>query len=162
VTDRARDLLEVTWSPGIVPGIAIYGIRAAGSGGEPDFPKTWLAYAESDAHLLVGPGWEVPMWDLHVRVWPPQAEFDALLRASLQAMLDAGCSVAWVSDELGFISPPELFDPDRMFDGVLVALTSETGLLGTLELDEPLRFLGRDDLLELRELTRGLSDAPAW
>ena len=138
-------------------GLAIYGIRTP----RPDAPQPptdlWPDGEHWSEHLLFGDGWQVPMWEIALRRWPAQADFDAALSGTFAALFAEGCVLAWVGAEL-FADPPDLFLPEFMSGGVLVAATPDQSF-GRLDLDAAVQPIGDDQLLQLRELSHGLAAA---
>ncbi len=156
----AREVLSVFWEGEEVPGLTFYGLRAPTSDALPEFPADeWDGRADCRSWRLHGEAWEVVVWTVRVDRWPGRDEFGFLTERTMHALREAGCVVSWVGREGFFTDPPGLFLPESMSQGVLAALSGATGFRTALDLDQPLRFLLDDELLELREASHGLASA---
>jgi hypothetical protein len=160
MTNPAREVLTVIWQGEEIPGLTFYGLRRPGDERRPEFPtEAWAGCAEPRSSRLFGDRWEVLVWDVKLRCWPAPEEFPELVRRTLEALRVAGCKVAWVGREGYFADPPDLFLPDSMSEGVLAALSDETGFQMAVALDQPLRSLPDDELLALRKASDGLASS---
>ena len=155
----AREVLTVFWDGEETPGLTFYGLRARGESELPEFPLHDWKNAECLSWRLHGEAWEVAVWVVRVDRWPAPDRFRSLSHLTMEALLEAGCVVSWVGREGFFIDPPDLFLPESMSKGVLSALSRATGFRTALELDQPMRSLLDDELLELREASGGLAAA---
>ncbi|RZT07407.1 hypothetical protein EV649_8114 [Kribbella sp. VKM Ac-2569] len=157
---RARDALVVIVDGDEVPGISIYGLGRRGAWGPVVFPvHVWFGEPAVDEFVLHGDAWEIPTWDLPILVWPTVDGMAAALRVSLAAIIESGCSVAWVGAEgLPFCDPPQLFDPGCMSRGVLAWMTADGQFGCGLDPDGPISPISDQQLTMLREYARGLAD----
>jgi hypothetical protein len=160
--DSARHRLSVVLREAAVcPGVLFTGICPAGGWRAGPFPAAaWPPSAELETSLRAGPGWELPQWRLHVPKWPNQDGFGRAVDATLEAMVARGALVAWVGREGAIVTPDRLFLPEEMSDGVFAALTFDGRRYGRIVLDEPLRGVRDEHLLELRAATHGLAELP--
>lgn len=155
---QAQEVLRVFWEGEEVPGLTFYGLRRRGHSDTPVFPAdAWDSLADHRRSHLHGDLWEVIVWDVRVARWPSAEKFHQVVRQTLEALLVGSCSVAWVGREGFFVDPPDLFLPEFMSEGVLAALSRETGFRIAVALDEPMQFLLDDELQELREAGGGLA-----
>jgi len=157
MTRAAREVLTVISNGEHRPGIVIYGIRSPRKDVPPGATELWPDAERCSTFLLHGDGWEVPMWEIALRRWPAPGDFDAALSGTFTALFSEGCVLAWVGAEL-FADPPDLFLPEFMSGGVLVAATPDQSF-GRLDLDSAVEPIGDDQLLQLRELSHGLAAA---
>ena len=157
----ARDSLVVIVDGDEVPGITIYGLARRGERSPVVFPDDgWFGGPALDEFVLRGEAWEIPTWDLPILVWPTADGLAAALRVSLAAVIESGCSVAWVGAEgLPFCDPPQLFDPGCMSRGVLAWMTAQGQFGCALDPDGPISPISDHELLMLRQYARGLADA---
>ncbi len=154
----AREILRVFWEGEEVAGLTFYGIRTREQEDIPRFPAVkWDSLVDCRQSFLHGERWEVIVWDVKVTRWPSPGRFKEALRLTLEALLRGGCSVSWIGLEGFFVDPPDLFLPEFMSGSVLAAISEGTGLRLAVELDEPLQFLRDDELLELRQASKGLA-----
>lgn len=83
-----------------------------------------------------------------------------VIRASLTAIIEAGCCVARVGAEgFPFCDPPQLFDPSCMAGGVLAWMTGRGQFMCSLDPDAPVSPVPDEQLLLLRNHAHGLADA---
>ncbi|GAA1711780.1 hypothetical protein GCM10009745_69860 [Kribbella yunnanensis] len=160
-SDRlARDAAVVIVDGDEVPGLSFYGLVERGGLGSLVLPAdAWLGGSAVNLYMLHGMAWEVPNWDLPVIVWPTGEQFVLAIRKTLEAVISAGCRVAWVAAEgFPFCDPPELFDPECMSGGVLAWMTAEGNFACPLDPDSPLPPVNDEDLTMLRRYSRGLAD----
>jgi hypothetical protein len=157
---RARDALVVIIDGEEVPGITIYGLARPGAWRPVVFPAgVWIGDASADEFVLHGDAWEIPTWDLPILVWPTVDGMAAALRVSLGAVIESGCSVAWVGAEgLPFCDPPQLFDPGCMSRGVLAWMTAQGQFECALDPNGPISPITDQQLSMLRQYARGLAD----
>lgn len=156
----AREQLEIIWRGEQVPGITFYGLLPRGAWSEKPFPEyLWRWGVETGSSLLHNERWEVIVWDVAIAAWPPSEEWRSAIRQTLQWLVDAGASVAWVGLEGYFCDPPELFDPSCMSGGVSAALTRAGEFFCPLDPHQPLATLSDADLVRLRDASVGLSNA---
>lgn len=141
------------------PGVIIYGLGAPGSIKVEPSAYEWTARRTTSVGQLSGPNWQVVLWEVRLAPWPHESEWDEVLERTLDSMLDAGATVAWVGAEgMPFADPPDLFAPEYMHGGVLVWRTADGGG-GQLDPDRPLCPVPDEELKKLRAEARGLADA---
>jgi hypothetical protein len=156
----ARDSLVVIADGDEVPGITIYGLARRGGWGLVVFPAhVWFGEPAVDEFVLRGDAWEIPTWDLPILIWPAVDGMAAALRVSLAAVIESGCSVAWVGAEgLPFCDPPQLFDPRCMSGGVLAWMTAAGDFGCGLDPNGPISPISDQQLSMLRQYAHGLAD----
>jgi hypothetical protein len=143
-----------------VPGVIVYGLLAPRSEQNVTFPSdAWIASPEVEDFSLYGEGWKVLTWEVPVVLWPPAQQFQAAVRATLEAMVERGSRVAWIGAEgVPYCDPPDLFSPHCMSGGVLAWMTDSGDCSYSLNPDGPLTPVGDEVLLQLRHHARGLAD----
>ena len=156
----AREALGIIVEGEEVPGLIAYGLRPRGGHAGAVFPKhVWIASPEPTICMLHGEAWEVLMWEVPIVIWPTRVEMHMALTATLRALIDAGCRVAWIGAEgLPFCDPPQLFDPICMSGAVLAWMTDEGTDSCQLDPDAPTAPVGDDVLLALRSHAANLAD----
>jgi hypothetical protein len=99
------------------------------------------------------------LWDLAVPQWPETDTWEQSVKATLEALLGCGCTVAWLGRQDSFWDPPCLFDPEFMSEGVLAAASSDGYFRCAVQLDAPLAWLSDKEMTSLREKSAGLAAA---
>lgn len=142
-----------------VPGLNFYGLLHPGDEFRVSFPDLAWPAAEHIQFVLHGADWRVVSWGIPVKMWPPGDDLRQAVRATFKALIEAGSVVVWIGVEGSFCDPPELFEPRYMAGGVLAAATPDGREWLNLDPEEPVDPLTDEVLQELREASRGLSDA---
>ena len=157
----ARDALVVVVDGEEVPGLIVYGLCERGACRPIEFPHgAWPADPEAGVYALHGDVWEVMLWEIPMIIWPADEAFRAAVQATLRALTNAGCRVAWIGAEgLPFCDPPDLLDPACMSGGVLAWMTDDGAFDCPLDPDRPLTPVDDGYLLSLRSHAEGLADA---
>jgi hypothetical protein len=141
------------------PGVIVYGLGAPGSIKVEPSAYEWAARRTTSVGQLSGHNWQVVLWEVRLVPWPNGSAWDEVLERTLDSMLDAGATIAWVGAEgIPFADPPDLFTPEHMHGGVLVWRSTDGGG-GQLDPDRPLSPVPDEELNQLRAEARGLADA---
>lgn len=157
----ARDVLVVLADGEEVPGITVYGLASRGRRRPVTFPAdVWIGAPAVEEFVLHGDAWEITTLDLPILVWPAAKELGSAIHASLAALIEAGCPVAWIGAEgLPFCDPPRLFDSRCMSGGVLAWMTADGQFECQVDPNGPVSPISDQQLETLRHHAQGLADA---
>ena len=75
---------------------------------------------------------------IHILSYP--SPWDLVVKNTLEAFLDNGAAISWAGGWECFL----YYSPSALFDGCCIACTRETGIVGSLALDEKLEYLEHD------------------
>lgn len=154
MSGRAEDALKIAWNVSDgqeeAPGLYVYGYWRGDVEPKAGIPAwAWTRFAQFDEYRLGGDGWRVVCWTVHLRRWPAFREWEASLRSTFHALLDAGAKTAWCAVEGCFVDPPRLFEK-AMAEGVYAAQSPTLGFKCATGPERPFATLSEADLLVLR------------
>jgi hypothetical protein len=158
---RTRDALGVFWDGEEVEGALFYVLWAGEILTPPTFPLgLWPSATEVRPRRLWGDGWTVWLWEVRIRSWPAEDEWQGLINRTLGELLSAGAAISWCAVEGCFVDPPNLFDPTTMSDGVWSCQSKAGTSVPPLALEGEFRYVSSRVLARLQGEATRLLDGP--
>lgn len=159
VTINARAALTQDFSGGR-PGVTFYSIQPAGTwtGGDLDVNVFENVVKGGKTYLMAGRLQDVNVWDITFEEFPSNDSWRRSVELVFDWIFRSGGVVAWIADGIGYTGPPDLFVAEETAELILEGRSADGLRVGLLDLDEPLKPLGKTELEQLRLAARGLAD----